>query len=1328
VARVTDRAGNVGDGQGTVVIDSQAPDVSASYGRILPTPVTAGAQTIYFDTGLNHSDGYTSVTTPTLVGEVAESYSRVDVYIAYPGDDPASPTFIGTTQADASGNWQLEFPASAAPLTGSVLGTDYAISVRTWDNTGNESGYSPIRTITIDTSVGNPDAGLADGEVARIRFSADFEAANPPSNGMDPVTYDPDDNTLKTNLTRPSFDVILEPDCDTASLTLIRLGDDGNPVQNPVDDQDIFVINLGPDYAQNPPADGYWTNVSFTTAAGQPLNINGQWLLTLTGTDKAGNEFTLAGGQPLTVNGILPEFSMAIVEDQAGEDGHGLYAGDNIVNAASVHFTGTFDAEVDWREIASVSILRASDKTVLRSLDGSSLTGPTWTMEASSVADGGSTSYSYFVRAVDNYGNEFWYPSADTPMTYAVDRSAPILNESSVDLTAADDSAGLFRATDSDNVTTVTTPRITFGSEENAKIELLLDGVLKFTAMPPNPNTPLDGYTFARDGGALESALPAGVTYDADTNRYTYTSDSLAEGNYVFSLRSTDLAGNVSTRDLTVTVDQTYDNADLSADMASASDNGMFGDNEVSHDDNLSNKAYPELTGRAEASSAVRIYLQHFSSREAAEADSAFAVTGDDWYDNTPHHEIVLGSGQTSWSWNAANPATGTELADGYYKAIVVSEDRAGNRPDPEVFIFGKDTDAPSQPGDADPLTFHLQDLFEGDGLSEGSPTAGEVKHGEILDANGDPIWVTTNWMPTIGGTAEHGSRVTVILRLDADLDGHLDDPSAIYKQLTIDVTDPAGVWSFDFAGEQSGAGPLIDGVYTATVTCTDPAGNATTLAPSPQFQISSIPPSPPTIRLAPEDDSYNEATSNDGITSHNTGLTLTGIAEARAVVRIYRSEARAVTADLITPEYLAAHFLAAVTANASGEWSYELPTDFETDNQDSSIVEDGSYRFFVASDYFNGNTYYSLQQTDASGLAVINADGSPVLVEPVEIEDGQYLYPDYVLEVDTVLDTPTFELGLNLDTTSGDSEAVRRANSSRTDSGIDNVWRTPEEIAAGVYLGEPEDFWKTPDELNGQGTYDDWIVKTSGPTVEGTVEAGSTVHVQRFMAADLTNDGVDNPVNQWVTVGIVDAESTAGGTWRFVFPAQSENAEYLVRIQVMDRAGNEYTSPEKTIVIDAAIRNTVLDLSSDQDTALSFAGVASGTAWADIPDAATLEGLDYVLKGHVPVAFQSNNTDDLTMNNNLLLHGEVEAGSRMYLTDTRQGVTARITPVLIVDPAQAGNGATEAYYVKTDNAGDVGSWTWMTADAFTASTARATAAHTSTSEATAPGTTAPAY
>ena len=1300
-ARVTDRAGNVADATGTVVIDTQAPDVTSSYGRILPTPVTIGEQTVYSDTGLDHTDGVTSDTTPTLVGEVAEAHSRVDVYVTYPGDDPASPTLVGTTKADANGNWQLEW--DDAPLTGSVLGTDYQVSVRTWDDAGNQSGYSDTRTITIDTSVGNPDAGLADGEAARIRFGADFDAANPPSGDTDPVFYDEADGTLKTNLTTPSFDIILEPDCDTATLTLIRVGDDGQPVDNPVADQDIFVIHLGPEYAENPPADGLWNDVTFTTADGHDININGNWLLTLSGTDKAGNEFTLDGGQLLTVNGVPPEFTLVIDEDQAGDDGHGLYAGDSIVNADSVHFTGTFGDEVDWQEIKSVSIIRAVDSVVVNTLDGDTLTGPTWTLEATSVIDGGATSYSYFVKAVDNFGNEFWYPSAGEPLTYTVDRNAPMLNEGSVDLLAVDDTAGLFRATDSDNVTTDTEPHISFGSEENAKVELLIDGVVKFTAMPPDPSDADGEYTFSLDGGDLESGLPAGLTYNADTNRYTYACDTLAEGDYVFTLRSTDLAGNVSTRDLTVTVDRTYDNADLTADLSSTSDEGIFGDHVIAHDDNLSNDEYPELTGSAESGSAVRIYLQRFDTQAEAEADTAFTVTGDDWYEGTPYHEIVLADGETSWSWDAADLTTGTELADGYYKVIVVSEDQAGNMPDPEVFVFGKDTDAPSEATDAVPLTFHLQDQFEGDGLNEGSATDGEVRLGDQHDADGDRIWVTTNWMPTIGGTAEYGSQVTITLRIDGDLDGELDDPTAVYKQLTIDVTDPSGAWSFDFAGEETGAGRLADGVYTATVVCTDPAGNSTTLSPPPQFQISSIPPSPPTIRLDQEDDTYNSETSNDGVTKQNTGLTLTGTAEAGAVVRIYSSMAAASTSDLLSADYLAAHLLATVTANASGEWSYELPTDFEANDQDASVVDDGTYRFFVASDYFNGNTYYSIQETNSAGQAVINSDGSPVLAEPVEGEDGAYTYPDYVLEVDTELDDPTFRLGLILDTTSGGTEEERRANSSRMDSGIDNDWRTPEEIAAGVYLGESDDFWETADELGGNGTYDDWIVKTSGPTIEGEVEAGSIVYVQRLMVADLTDDGVDNPLEQWVTVGTVDQESTAEGTWRFVFPAEYENAEYTVRIYVVDKAGNEYTSPEKVITIDAAIQDTVLDLPADQDTALHWAGVAVGTAWDAIDASAHLDGLDYVLKGHLPTAFESGTGDDLTTENNLLLSGEVEAGSRMYLTDTRQGVTVHITPVLIVDPALAlgDDDATEAYYVKVDDAGDVGTWAWVSAADF---------------------------
>ncbi len=140
VARVTDRADNVADATGTIVLDTQAPDEGSAYGRILPTPITVGTQTVYSDTGLDHTDGYTSETQPTLIGEVPEGHSRVDVYITYPGDDPANPTLVGTTKADANGDWELEFPDSATPLAGSPLGR----SIRSVSRHGTMPETNPI--------------------------------------------------------------------------------------------------------------------------------------------------------------------------------------------------------------------------------------------------------------------------------------------------------------------------------------------------------------------------------------------------------------------------------------------------------------------------------------------------------------------------------------------------------------------------------------------------------------------------------------------------------------------------------------------------------------------------------------------------------------------------------------------------------------------------------------------------------------------------------------------------------------------------------------------------------------------------------------------------------------------------------------------------------------------------------------------------------------------------------------------------------------------------------------------------------------------------------
>lgn len=1324
-ARVTDRAGNVQDASGTIVIDTQAPDETASSIDISSTGTEEGGQIVYSDTGLDHTDGYTADTTPTLTGAVAEGNSRVDVYVTYPGE--GSPTYIGTTKSLASGAWSLEFPNSAMPLTGSPDGTDYELSVRTWDDAGNQSPFSDATTVTIDSGFADLDANIDGTQPALIRFGAAFDASNP----EDSVFYDPSDQTLKTNITNPVFDVTLEPNCDTATLTIIRLDSSGNPVSSPEADQDVFTINLGPGYAQTPPADGNWSGIQFETSEGAPASLNGNWKLTVSGTDKAGNAFEQS--QALEVNGIPPQFSIEIVEDQPGEEDMGLYAGDNIMGANTVHLSGTFAADVDFNEVKRITLISSVDNSEVAFLDQDDITGNTWTIEASSLPAGANT-YSFFIKSEDNFGNEFWYPSAVEPLTYTVDLNTPVLNDDSVDLMAADDSTGIFYAANDDDSTTEGDLHINFGGEENSKVELLLGGEVLFTAMPPDP-TDTDGeYTYALGTGAFTSNLPAGVSYNSATNRYTYLTDSLTDGEHTFVVRVTDLAGNTSTEDLVVTVDNEYDDSSLTADLASESDAGIFGDNLVASNDNLTNMDRPTLSGNAESGSAVRVYLQRFDTKADADSDTAFAAGDPDWYTNTPHTEILVGDDETSWAWEAvqqSGPNAGEDLTDGYYKVIVVSEDKAGNQPTPEVFVFGKDTDAPSESTDPDALSFHLQDKVErADLLNEGSSTAGEVQEGEHVDADGDPIWVTSNWMPTIGGTAETGSRLNITLRIDGDGDGSIDDPSAIYKQLTIDVTDPNGNWAFDFAGEQTGAGRLADGIYTAEVTCTDPAGNVTTLSPAPQFQISSIPPSPPTIRLHEDDDSYDSQTSSDGITNNNTNLTLTGTAEAGATVRLYRSSTVANTNDLVTDAYLSANLLATLTADASGIWTYEIPEDDPNDGSDDpAVTDDGSYRYFVAGDYFNGNTYYSMQDTTAEGYAEINDDGTPVLKQPVEIvnEDGdgtgQYSYPDYVLEVDTEMADPTLRLGMLLDMDTSHTEEERKSNSSRMDSGIDNEWRTPEEIDDGKYLGEADDFWQTPGELEAEGhgdsTYNDWIVKSSGPSIEGTVEAGSIVYVDRLMVADLTDDGEDNAFEQWVQVGVVEQDSTAEGMWRYVFPAEYENAQYDVRIRVVDKAGNEFEGTfanggRRVITIDAAIKDTVLDLPEVQDTELAWDAVAAGTAWESITDSANLlitdaDGstrvLDYVEKGHLPAGFESGNSDDLTSVNNLLLSGEVEAGSRMYITDTRQGVTVPITPVLIVDPAAAlgDSSATEAYYVKIDDTGDVGTWAWKSAADFVA-------------------------
>jgi hypothetical protein len=215
-----------------------------------------------------------------------------------------------------------------------------------------------------------------------------------------------------------------------------------------------------------------------------------------------------------------------------------------------------------------------------------------------------------------------------------------------------------------------------------------------------------------------------------------------------------------------------------------------------------------------------------------AEAGSSVAVTVDGAVVGT-----VTASASGAWSFTPASP-----LAQGAHTATATATDAAGN------------TSASSAPRS-----------FTVDSVAPAAP---------VLTA---PEGVVNTATPTIEGTAEAGSRVTV--RLDGTVVGTA-------------TADASGVWSF------TPASALAQGAHTAVATATDAAGNTSPSSSPRSFTVNTstdtVPPAAPVL-IAP------------AALVNTTTPTISGTAEAGSTVTVRLDGA----------------VVGTVVANASGAWSF---------------------------------------------------------------------------------------------------------------------------------------------------------------------------------------------------------------------------------------------------------------------------------------------------------------------------------------------------------------------------------------------------------------------
>ncbi|PWK34954.1 Ig-like domain-containing protein [Cupriavidus plantarum] len=777
----TDAAGNVSAPSApyTIVIDTAPP----------PAPVITGASDDALPgVGAIANGGATNDTTPTLTGTAAAG-AVINLY--------NGTTLIGTTTADANGNWSVTPTAALAP------NATYGLTVTATDAAGNESAPSLVYTITVDTAPPpTPSVAATNGTTltgtAEAGATVNIDLNN---DGTPDATVQADGSGNWSYLPATPL-----PNGTVVSVTATDAA--GNASGAATTTVDGSIVDTTPPAAPTIAATN-GTVLTGTAEAGSTVNLDlngdgtadvtvqansaGTWTYTpgtrvpdgtvvsATATDAAGN--TGPAGAAI-VDGTAPAQPAILF----ATDPRGPILSGGSTNDTTPTLTGTAEAG------STVSVYEGT--TLLGTVVA---TGGNWTFTLPTGANDGS--HTYTVTAKDAVGNV----STPSPgYTVVVDTAAPgvptiaptngttltgtaeagstvnldlngdgtpdttvtatpggtwtytpvppLGNGTVVNVTATDAAGNTSGAATltvdraapaapaitsvTDNATPVTGPILTGGST--------------------NDNTPtLTGTAEANSTVSLFNGTTLIGTANADANgNWSFTpATGLTDGTYTLTATATDAVGNVSapTPAFTVTIDTVPPGVPTIAPT-----NGTA------------------LSGTADPGTLVRI---DFNGDGVADATVTATPGG-------------------TWTFSPAPPlGNGTVIT-------VTSVDAAGNVSAPASTAI--DSAPPAPP------------VFTG-AFDDVGPVTGAIAAG---GATNDPT-------PTLTGTAEANSTVN------------------LYNGTTLLGTVTAngsGVWTFTPTAN------LPDGTYAVTATATDALGNAGAPSAAFTFTIDTAPPAPPVI------------------------------------------------------------------------------------------------------------------------------------------------------------------------------------------------------------------------------------------------------------------------------------------------------------------------------------------------------------------------------------------------------------------------------------------------------------------------------------------------
>ncbi|HID3972199.1 TPA: Ig-like domain-containing protein [Enterobacter cloacae] len=903
-------------------------------------------------------------------------------------------------------------------------------------------------------------------------------------------------------------------------------------------------------------ADGTW-ELQVTKAL-----PDGTYNLTVKETDSVGNttaaspEYIIqidAGGQP------LPPTLSSVEDDVAPHTGP--LQKDATTNDNTLLLTGTAEAGV------TVRIYGGPNGTTLLGETKADAQGK-WSFNTPKLADGVHT---FVAEAINDIG-QVSPQTGGFPIT--VDTSAP----GEVTGFIVSDNEGPKTGTLSNGDTTDdATPTISGKAEPGSVVHIYVNGQENGTAVA-----------------------------DANGN-WTYTTGSLADGEYTFTARAEDSAGNLGAENAGVTV--TLDTSSVPVTIVRVMDDKGTVTGELKAND-VTDDARPDIIGKAKAGSIVTI----------------------------KDGSVVLGTVTADASGNWTFTPT-SDLGDGVHNITATAKDLTGKEDTSSTFSFEIDSKAPNRPSidyaedqvgtvkddlNSNDVTDDPQPILHGtaeagstvniytvDGTLLGTVTANSngawnFKPGSKLPEGKNTFYVTAtdeagnvsdksaDFVLTTDYTAPDASKVTIdsvtdnvgnVQGIVAD-GGVLDDSRPVIRGSGAEVGNVITVYTTDKDGntkvlgtttvDQNGKWELTpseslygDSINKLTVTETDRVGNVAKPADSYDVIMSDTPDAPAIVNVLDDTGTTVINLANNALTKDDTP-TLNGTADGAA-------------GDTITI-YNGSQVVGKTTLNSDGTWSFTP----------SPALADGSYTFTVT------NTNSAGQESDRSGSFTVTIDSTaPNPVSGLQVADDQGAWKGQLTDGMTTDDNkPTFtgkaEQGSTV-TIYDNGQAIGSVVVTNTDGSWQYTPTTP--LADGEHQFATQ---VTDPAGNASAIVDDITVNVSTgasylqllQVVDDVQETGGS---RVLREGEVTNDSQVQLVGKatagstiiitdvgGVQLGTVKAD--ANGDWEFTPLSSLSDGAHTLRITGTDPSNNPLTPIDFDLVVDtvAPVAPVITDVLDD--------------------------------------------------------------------------------------------------------------------------------------------------